>query len=95
MPPNHPSWRDPLDPNTLYCPCGHVRAIALVRSEVEAKLPRESDHEVIETAQARFVCKMCGYGEVYQRDHREHREAAEAERRGETLLRGGPGASAE
>ena len=31
-------------------------------------------------AQARYVCPRCGYGEVYLRDHKEHREANEERR---------------
>jgi len=85
--PNHPSWRDPLDPNTIYCSYGHPRAIAMRRNAVESKIAQEGEHEAITFPQARYVCPICGMGEVYIRDPLEYREAAEAERRGEVLLR--------
>jgi predicted nucleic-acid-binding Zn-ribbon protein len=59
----------------------------LSRYEIVSKLPGPGEkHEFIGSAQVRYVCTKCGYCELYMRDHKEHREAAEEQRR---LERGG------
>ena len=75
--------RGVLKPNELACSwCAYV----LVRHEVETKIP-DSDlakgaaWEFIGTAQARYTCPMCGLGMVFERDHKEHREAREEQER--------------
>lgn len=80
-----PSW--PCCPN----PTHGVTPVPLLWVEVESKEPgkdevKDQHGEFIRGPQTKYVCRRCGYGEVYVRAHKEYREAAEAERNGETLL---------
>ena len=84
-----PSW--PCCPNPTH---GSTR-IPLDLVEVETKDPVkdeiEAQHgEFIGGPQAKYICRRCCYAEIYKRDHLEHREAAEADRSGDTMLKWPP-----
>ena len=85
--------RDPLWP-CCPNPCHGATPVPLVWVEIEARLKTDKDAEqhgeFICGPQVRYVCKRCGYVEVLERDHKEYREAAEADRCGELTLKWPP-----
>lgn len=56
---------------------GKKKVVLLSRHNVESKIagPGLDSRETITGPHARYVCNVCGYGEIELREPREHREA--------------------